>query len=66
MIAQSDLDASMVRLWALYQSITSRRQKSLFAVIDSLLFNITWLETVEGRGKITEFLSNAVRNHADK
>jgi hypothetical protein len=29
MIAQSDLDALMVRLWALYQSITSRHHKSL-------------------------------------
>jgi hypothetical protein len=45
MIAQSDLDASMVRLWALYQAITSRRQKSLFPVVDPFLFNITWLET---------------------
>jgi hypothetical protein len=60
MIAQSDLDASMVRLWEMYQSITSRRQKSLFAVVDPFLFNITWLETVEGRGKITEFLCNVV------
>jgi hypothetical protein len=66
MIAQSDLDASMVRLWALYQSIASRRQKSLFAVVDPFLFNITWLETAEGRGTITEFLSNAIQNHANK
>jgi hypothetical protein len=50
----------MLRLWAMYQSITSRCQKSLFAVIDPFLFNITWLEIAEGRGKITEFLSNGV------
>jgi hypothetical protein len=39
---------------------------SLFKVIDPFLFSITWLETVEARGTIIEFLSNAVRNHADK
>jgi hypothetical protein len=49
MIAQSDLDALIVRLCALFQSITSRRQKSLFAVVDPFLFNITWLETIEGK-----------------
>jgi hypothetical protein len=41
MIAQSDLDASMFRIWALCQSITSRHQKSLFAFVDPFLFNIT-------------------------
>jgi hypothetical protein len=60
MISQSDLDALIVRLWALYQFITSRCQKSIFAVIDPFRFNTTWLETADCRATIIEFLSNTV------
>jgi hypothetical protein len=66
MIFQNLLDASIVRLWMLYQFITSRRHKSIFAAVDSFHFNTTKLGIAGGKATITELLSNAVQNHADK
>jgi hypothetical protein len=66
MLDQSVLDASLVRLWSMYQASCCTRRSAVCTVVDYYHFNVHNIGTVEGNNMMVESLYNALRVHKDK
>ena len=66
MLDQSVLDASLVRLWSMYQASCCTRRNVVCAVVDPLHFNVDNIRTDKGIDMMVESLYNALRVHKDK